>query len=492
MVWSAGCTPLSLPDPVIHGVSPAHAYNGKERVVTIEGERFYPEVRVPASGIPDINPFFEGWLTGPASEGRPIPFSSMTLKGEHEITATLSRDWPPGRYSVTVVGPNGGRDTLESAFVVTDEAVDRLRIHTDQFGPYRVGDPLRLTVTALDVASEVVQAPVEVQVVARMSDREARVTVRGVSTTLVEWTAIQGGAVGTLLDGTGDFTIHTERTGGVEVTATAPLLDDVRPGREVYHFSASTDVQVDFDLPYATDGVFVVGERYTVLAEPVDEFGNQVSNLPPGALYFRSADEPYPLFLDTAELDGPTLITVTFAEAAEQAWLQWDSGAGASRSETFTVVAADSPVGVCGTEHRSGSVAVDECLSTSCCGPFGACDADAACSECIESWTADCSDSELYDAFGTCSETFCPSKVCGTALSATDSSGTIDVNCNRCTTEHCCGQLEDCMGENGETAADCTLCIARPDSPLCADQAVRAGAVAYLTCQRARCSDHCE
>ncbi|MBX2801602.1 MAG: Ig-like domain-containing protein [Myxococcales bacterium] len=338
MAWLMGCTPLSLPDPEIEGVSPAFAFNGREREISIEGTRFYPEIRVPATGVARVDKAYEGWLTGP---GGRVPFSSISLVDDRELSATVPLGVEPGDYTVTVVGPGGGRDTFEGPFVVTDEPVNRLRMSTEQLAPYRAGEALKLSVSVLDLAGEIVQAPVEVELVAQMKGSGASVDVTGVQSTLVEWAATETGATGVLRDGVGEFTFLTQQTGTMEVTVSGPLLDRVPPVAELYDFSNSLDLEVRFELPKKYDDIFVAGRAFSVFAELVDAFGNPVGNRQTLPLFFKAEQSQNLDFLREVTLEGPTYFDVVLTQASEVAWLQFGTADDASRSAILEVVPAE-------------------------------------------------------------------------------------------------------------------------------------------------------
>lgn len=116
---------VRYPDPVVTGVEPERAWNGRETVVDITGRHFYPQVWVEAgdNDEPRVDDDFSAFLVDEDGVSYALSGSVATYT---RFEAVVREGLSPGVYDVVVESASGRRGTLVDGFTVSDWIADRL------------------------------------------------------------------------------------------------------------------------------------------------------------------------------------------------------------------------------------------------------------------------------------------------------------------------------------------------------------------------------
>ena len=108
----SGCTvDLAAPEP--ESVDPPRGYNGEETPITIEGQRFYPQIEVDATGggRSEINAGFTVRIAQGTVDD--VELEGVSLEDYEHIRAIVPPGLAVGVYDLVVVGPSGEEGRLD-------------------------------------------------------------------------------------------------------------------------------------------------------------------------------------------------------------------------------------------------------------------------------------------------------------------------------------------------------------------------------------------
>jgi len=335
------CTAPTLPAPELDSVRPTFAYNGAERVISIHGSNFFPQLDVSAVGTEvDLDLSFQAWLVGPDGDGASAAFRSVGIDTDEILSATVPAELTPGTYDVLVRSPGGQEAGLRASFTVTDTEAELLRL-SSPLPAYEVSERAVVTISWLDIAQNVVPVDQEVEITVTAPAQLDGGTLRDVI-------PIAGGLRGLLTDGVASVTVEQSTTGLVRVDA-RPVDSDVPGDTLELLFQPGDDWSILYTLPQGVT-TLVAGEPVQVEALLVDQHGNEVTS--PASVALRTTCSGWS---GQAALAGPTLVEVVPITACADDFIEAVGVAG--QSDLFEVVAGDADhfeLQLSDTERRAG------------------------------------------------------------------------------------------------------------------------------------------
>lgn len=274
----AGCGGESLPDPAVQAVVPERGWNGEDTVVTITGDRFYPQITIDAArrGRADLDQDFEAWLVDDDDPDTRFALTGVSSLGTRSLRGIVDAGLPPGLYDLLVVGPTGRSDLLPRAFTVSELRGDRLDLVPEHV-IREVNQWIPVDLALRDAHGERVLADLPVAVSAVFHDgskAEVQFDAKG------GWSGSEptvGGIQGPLgPDGAARFLFSAGSPGTYTLTARA--LDEraaVRSAVVDVHLEPASALSLTIELPEGGQAV-AAGEPFEVDLRLVDAFGNPV------------------------------------------------------------------------------------------------------------------------------------------------------------------------------------------------------------------------
>ncbi len=165
------------------------------------------------------------------------------------------------------------------------------------------------------------------------------------------------------------------------------------------------------------------------------------------------------------------------------------SGTGTTAGSGSGSTSTGGPMDVCGSGLTTGTDALDQCITDSCCTSFTPCINDVACYNCLLNQGDNCDNNTLYTNYFTCSDSACPGDICGSGVGF---DGAFD--CNSCGDTYCCADIGTCIQGGTQTeVSNCIDCLNDPASAACAAHAAVVGtsATAFNACLESNCPIEC-
>ena len=261
------CTPDAL-QPKLYGVTPEWGYRGADTEIVVDGRRFFPLVE--ARGAREIA--VEDGFSVTLATSPPTSLGGVYRRDDTQLAATVPAGLGPGRYDLTVIGPDGASDRLEGAFTVTDTEAAFISLSAPQIRADVREDAL-IELQLRDPSGGDVPSAIEVEIAAvpLSGDVSAIVFRDG----LVDQESLAPGVIRGFLDS----------GGGADLYFTSAVVDDVALevrglGLNEHLYSMGPQVRfepasiADVRLSIANPDNITVGEPFSVTAQLLDADGN--------------------------------------------------------------------------------------------------------------------------------------------------------------------------------------------------------------------------
>ena len=339
---------MDPPNPLPTRVEPTSVYNGRDETVVVEGQDFYPRLRmsVVQSDRSEVDATYEVALRNDVGER--FAARSTVLQNISTLEATVPAGTPVGVYDLVVTSPNGGEGILEDALTVTDVLATRVEVTVDAVST-QVNDMKQVTLAAVDGLGKA--APVDLEVVVDLripeelsagEDRSSSVEWTLPSVDDEAWRITSEGLNGRLgADGTTTFGVTTSLPGTYDIEVTVVDSLGVSGDTTRVEWRPGDELLLDISLPDGFDGA-TAGETFSATLRLRDQFGTALDDLQRKVVLANLCGG----WVDSVFVSGPTQIPVTLIEATSDGTCIADALRSVSaeipgQSATFAVDAAE-------------------------------------------------------------------------------------------------------------------------------------------------------